>query len=84
MKQAKAASNIQKLLIERGFDIPSRRMALAGNRRWLVFERNGRQVGVDAASGIWLRESVGHEWRCMAKGHTTSDACMAIDFLTKD
>ena len=84
MKQAKAASYIRELLRERNFDITARRMTLAGNQRWPVFERNGRQVGVDTAGGIWLRESAEQEWRLLAKTHTSSGAIMAADFLSQD
>lgn len=84
MKQAKAANHIRELLTERGFDLTSRQMTLASNQCWLVFERSGRQVGVDAASGIWLRESVAESWRCVAMPHSTSGAIMAADFLSKD
>ena len=84
MKQAKGASHIRELLMQRGFDIPSRSMTLDDNQRWTVFERDGRQVGVDPASGIWLRESEGSKWRCVAKSHTMSGVCLAVDFLTRD
>lgn len=83
MKQEKAASHVRELLSERGFDISWRRMTLAGNRRWLVFERNGREVGVDAAGGIWVRESAGQEWRLLSNTHTSSGAIMAADYLSK-
>jgi len=83
MKQSKAASHIRESLVERGFDIPSRRMNLGDNQQWVVFERNGWQVGIDRASGIWLREP-GGEWRCVAADYSTSGMCMAVDFLTAD
>jgi hypothetical protein len=84
MKQEKAANHIRELLSERGFALVSRRMAFAGNQPWLVFERNGRQVGVDAVSGIWLRASAEQDWRCVAMPHTTSGAIMAAEFLSQD
>lgn len=61
MKQATAVGHIRKLLIERGIDLAAHRLQLADGRSWLIFERNGRQVGVDAASGLWLRESAEDE-----------------------
>ena len=82
MNQTKAANHIREALIERGFDIPSRRMTVCDNQQWLVFERRGRQVGVDQSSGIWLRESKSSEWRSEGE-HTTSGTFMAVDFLTK-
>jgi hypothetical protein len=84
MKQAESASHMRELLIARGFDIPSRPLSLTDGQRWLVFERDGRQVGIDAVSGIWLRESAGHTWRCVATLHTMSGALLALDFLTED
>lgn len=83
-KQVEAAIHIRELLAGRGFDIPSRPLSLPDGQRWIVFEHNGRQVGVDGVSGIWVRESSGHDWRCVALPHTMSGAIMAADFLTSD
>lgn len=82
MKQTKAASHFRELLIGRGFDIPSRRIT-HDNQIWVVFERGGRQVGIDRASGIWLREP-GGEWRCVDEVYSTSGTFMAADFITRD
>lgn len=84
MNQARAASHIRELLIQRGLDIPSRRVKLAADQEWVIFERNERQLGVDAASGIWLRNSVNEDWRCVAMSHTMSGAIIAVDFLKED
>jgi hypothetical protein len=84
MKQAKAARHIRELLAERGVEVASRRLRLPDGQHWEVFERNGRQMGVDAASGIWLRESTAGEWRCVAMPLSTSGAIMAAEFLSKD
>lgn len=81
MKQAQAASRIRELLLQRGFDIPSQPIALDDKTRWSVFEREGRQVGIDPASGIWLRASDGDKWRCVAAEYMTSGECMAVEFL---
>jgi hypothetical protein len=83
MKQTKAASHMREILAERGFDIPSRRMTLGDNQQWVLFERGNHQVGIDSATGIWLRES-GGEWRCVGTVYSTSGAFMAVDFLTGD
>lgn len=83
MKQSKAASHMRELLIQRGYDIPSRRLNLGDNRLWAVFEREGRQVGIDQSSGIWLRER-GGEWRSVAAVYSTSGSFMAVDFLAGD
>jgi len=83
MKQTTAVSHIRKLLLERGIDLVSRHLQLADGRQWLVFERNGRQVGVDAASGLWLRGSAEEEWRLLDRAITTSGAIMAVEFPSK-
>lgn len=67
----------------KGFDIPSRTVSV-NDQRWMVFEHGGKQIGIDATSGIWLRESDESEWRSVATEHTMSGAFMAIDFLTND
>ena len=83
MNQARAAGHIRELLLQRGLDIPSRRVRVA-DQEWVIFERNERQLGVDAASGIWLRKSVNEDWRCVAISHTMSGAIIAADFLKED
>jgi hypothetical protein len=82
-RQEEAAINIQELLHQRGYDIPSRSITLEDNRQWLVFERAGRQVGVDLASGIWVQSSHNDTWRCIEKSCTVGGALEAVDFLTK-
>jgi hypothetical protein len=82
-RQAEAAINIRELLHQRGFDIPSRSITVEDNRQWLVFERAGRQVGVDLASGIWVQSSRNDTWRCIEKSCTVGGALEAVDFLTK-
>jgi len=84
MKQAKAARHIRELFAERGVEVVSRRLNLPDGQHWVVFERNGRQVGVDMASGIWLRKSTAGGWRCVAMPLSTSGAIMAAEFLCKD
>ena len=82
MKQSKAASHIRELLMQRGIDIPSQSVPV-GDKRWAVFEHEGKQVGIDPTSGIWVRESDGNQWRCLAKEHSMSGAFLAVEFLTK-
>ena len=82
MKQSKAASHIRELLIQRGVDIPSQSVTV-GNNQWAVFEHEGKQAGIDPTSGIWVRESDGNQWRCLAKEHSMSGAFLAVEFLTK-
>jgi hypothetical protein len=83
-KQAEAASHIRELLMQRGLDIQSHRMTLPDSQQWIIFERNEHQVGIDAASGIWLRESIQNDWRCVAMPHSMSGALMAVEFLKAD
>ena len=83
MKQARAASHIRELLIQRGADIPSQSVTISG-KQWMIFEHGGgKQVGIDPDSGIWLRESDDSQWRCVAEEHTMSGAFLAVEFLTK-
>jgi hypothetical protein len=82
MKQAKAASHIRELLIQRGVDIPLRSVTV-GDKQWTVFEHEGKQAGIDLTSGIWVRESNDDQWRCLAKEHSMSGAFLAVEFLTK-
>ena len=82
--QKTAAEHIEKLLGERQVTASPRRLNRPDGQHWLVFERNGRQAGVDAASGIWLRESAEGDWHCVATPHSTSGAVMAADLLSKE
>ncbi len=77
--QAEAVNHIKKLLRERGLEIPSR----SDGQRRVIFERNGKQLGVDSASGVWVREMEG-DWRCLASPCTVSGAIQAVEFLTKE
>ena len=80
IKQSEAVNHIKHLLRERGLDIPSR----TGNQRRVIFEHQGKQLGVDSASGVWVRESEGSDWRCLAMPCTVSGAIQAVDFLAKE
>ena len=83
-KQSEAVNQIKEFLSKRGLEIASRNLTLEGNQRWVVFEHGSRQVGVDSVSGIWLRESLHDEWRCIAMPCTMSGAIQAAEFLSKD
>jgi hypothetical protein len=82
-RQAEAANHIKELLSHRGFDIPRRKLTLPDDQEWIIFEREGKQIGVDTASGVWVRLSIHADWRCIAMPCTVSGALQAIDFLTK-
>ena len=83
-KQAQAASHIRELLLERGLDVPSRKMSLPDTQQWIIFELKQRQIGIDSVSGVWVRESIRHDWRCLAMPCNVSGALQAVEFLTKD
>jgi hypothetical protein len=80
IKQLEAVNHIQKLLIERGFNIPSSKLS----NGWIIFDYEGKQLGVDATSGVWVRSSELDDWRCFAKPCTVSGAIQAVEFLTTD
>lgn len=82
-KQAEAASHIRELLLKQGFDIPSSNISLKDDQRWMIFELNQRQIGIDSASGVWVK-SLDSDWRCLSLPATISGAVMAVDFLLKE
>ena len=81
IKQTEAVNHIKGLLRERGFDIPSRPL---GAQRWIIFEYEGRQIGVDSASGVWIRATEKGNWRCLATPCSVSGAIQAVEFLTTE
>lgn len=81
-KQDEAANHIGELLSQRKIDIPFHRLTLPDSQQWIVFEYNGRQLGIDMASGVWVRESENHGWRCVSMPCTVSEALQAVEFLT--
>jgi hypothetical protein len=80
-KQLEATSHIQELLNNGGISISPRKMVLEENRHWIVFEYEDRQIGIDSASGIWVRKSPGDTWRCIAMPCNVSGALQAVEFL---
>lgn len=81
-KQAEAANHIQELLNKAGYFVSPRKITLEDNQHWVVFEQNQRQIGIDSASGVWVRESEHHEWRCISMPCSVSGAIQAVEFLT--
>jgi hypothetical protein len=81
--QTDAVNYIRNLLRERGLDLPSRNLARLDNQRWVIFERKGKQLGVDSASGVWISEREG-DWQCLVMPCTVSGAIQAVDFLAKE
>jgi hypothetical protein len=79
MRQSEAKRYIQKYLTERGFEItPSKQ------NHWVIFEHQGKQLGVDRKSGVWIRASELEDWRCLCTPCNTSGAIQAVDFLAKE
>ena len=83
-KQKEAALHIQDLLSDRGLNISSGKLTLPGAQQWIVFEYNQRQIGIDTASGLWMRVSSSDDWRCLSMPATVSGALQAVEFLTSD
>lgn len=84
VQQTKAASHIRELLIQRGFDIPSRRLGSEDEPQWVIFEYKGKQLGIDSESGVWVRASDLQDWRCVSKPCNVSGAAQAVEFLIRD
>jgi hypothetical protein len=82
-KQAEAARHIKELLSKRGFNIPRKKLTLPDNQEWVIFEHSGKQIGIDTASGVWVRSSALDYWRCIGMPCTVSCAIQSVDFLTE-
>jgi hypothetical protein len=80
-KQSEATSHIKALLFNRGLDLLPKKLTLPDDQQWIVFEREGKQIGVDTASGVWVRLSIHADWRCIAMPCTVSGVLQAIEFL---
>jgi hypothetical protein len=78
--QTEAVNHIEKLLIERGFNVPSHKQA----NGWIIFNLEGRQLGVDSTSGVWVRGPEADDWRCFAAPCTVSGAIQAVEFLATE
>jgi hypothetical protein len=82
-KQAEAVKHIQELLNKAGYSISPRKITLEHNQHWILFEYKEKQIGIDSASGVWVRESIRHDWKCIAMPCSVSGAIQAVEFLTK-
>lgn len=82
-RQAEAATHIRDILVQRGFDILSRQITFEDNQNWTVFERGERHIGIDSASGVWVRASIRDDWKCVSMPCTVSGALKAVEFLIK-
>lgn len=83
-KQLQAASHIKGLLEQRGCNVSSRLLRLEDDQQWMIIESRKGQVGIDVASGVWVRSSDDGNWRCLATPCTLSSALQAIEFLVED
>ena len=84
IKQTQAASYIRELLQQRGVDIPSHRLTQPDNQQWITFTYNGKELGIDSVSGVWIRESELEDWRCICMPCSLSGAAQAVEFLTNE
>jgi hypothetical protein len=83
-KQAEAANHIQELLNKAGYSVSPRKITLEDNQHWLIIEYKERQIGIDSVSGVWVRESIRDDWKCIAMPCSVSGAIQAAEFLTQD
>jgi hypothetical protein len=81
-KQEEAASQIQSFLSNAGLNISPGKLTLPDGQQWIVFEHNGKQIGIDTASGVWVRVK-DNDWRCVGMPCTVSCAIQAVEFLTQ-
>jgi hypothetical protein len=80
-KQAEAANHIQEFLSRGGHSISPRKITMDDNQHWIIFALNQREIGIDSASGVWIRKSVKDDWVCIAVSCTVSGAIQAVEFL---
>jgi hypothetical protein len=53
--QIEATNHIKELLSKRGFNLARKKLTLPDNQEWVIFEHQGKQIGIDTASGVWVR-----------------------------
>ena len=57
-KQIEASNYIRDLLASRNLQISPRTMMFEDNKQWVVYTHQGRELGIDTSSGVWVRASV--------------------------
>ena len=82
--QTEASNYIRNLLASRNVHISPRTMTFEDNKQWIVYTHQGRELGIDILSGVWVRASSDETWRCLATPCNVSGALQAVEFLTKD
>jgi hypothetical protein len=65
-KQTEASNHVGNLLASRNMHISPRTMMFEDNKQWIVFAHQGRELGIDTSSGVWIRASSHESWRCLA------------------
>jgi hypothetical protein len=83
-KQTEAVNQIKSFLSNQGVDIKPGKLTLPDGQEWVIFEREGKQIGIDTVSGVWKRSSSDEYWQCIGMPCTVSCAIQAADFLTKE
>ncbi len=83
-KQTEASNYIRNLLSSRKVHISPRTMMFEDQKQWIVYTNQGRELGIDTASGVWVRASINESWRCLATPCNVSGALQAMEFLTKE
>jgi hypothetical protein len=81
-KQTEATNHIKQLLSNSGVNLQPKKLTLPDGQQWNVFEREGKQIGIDLASGVWIRVK-DNDWRCIGLPCTVSCAIQAVEFLCK-
>jgi len=61
-KQAEAVEHIQEILRQREVSIKPGKLTLPDGQQWIVFECEGKQIGIDLAS------TLGDGQHCLAAG----------------
>jgi hypothetical protein len=79
-KQTEAVNQIKSFLSNAGLNISPRKLTLPDGQQWIIFEREGKQIWIDTASGVWIRVK-DNDWRCIGLPCTVSCAIQAVDFL---
>ena len=80
-KQAEAVNHIKELISKRGLTIHTRNLTLEDNQKWVIFDYQGKQIGIDMTSGVWKRSSADDDWTCICMPCTVSGAIQAVEFL---
>jgi hypothetical protein len=80
-KQSEASNYIRNLLSSRNLHLNPRTMTFEDNKQWIVYTHQGRELGIDTSSGVWVRASINDSWRCLATPCNVSGALQAVEFL---